>query len=126
MNSIYWNIKVTNVTYPVHQLHYPIIFTQMTIINNPKRSQKCFTLVQSAELLVQDPDHVGGGGAPARVGEGLLGAAPGEPGRAPGSQDLRSRGRTGVSCHGGPVQEGGQGAGQHVSLTSASPGRASC
>ena len=91
-----------------------------------QRSQKCFTLVKSAELLVQDPDHVGGGGAPARAGEGLLGAAPGEPGRAPGSQDLGSRRRTGVSRHGGPVQEGGQGPGQYVSLTSAAPGGASC
>ena len=87
-----------------------------------QRSQKCFTLVQPGELLVYDRYHVGGGGAPARLSVHLLGTAPGQPGRPPGRQYLGAGLRAGRGS-GGPVKEGGQTAGQHVSLAPTPPGR---
>lgn len=61
--------------------------------------------------LVYHPDHVCGGGAPAALGEGQLGAGAGQSGRSPGGDNLCPRGLTlpRLLCPAGPVQEGGQG-----------------
>ena len=78
---------------------------------------------QQCNDLVNDADHVGGGGAPAALGEGELRARASEARRAPGRDDLRPRVRAvpGLLLAGGPVEERGERPGQHVTLAPAPP-----